>query len=130
MPRAVELLQEIGFPVLLLLLIAAMVVPLIVWRVWRASPRLGKLLSLVIVLWTVTFAVAKSVSPAGKYAVGDCRGPGSKHWGFLMSITCFQGECTTMSSTDMLVAWAHTTERMISGFCGWIVKTMSSMSRS
>jgi hypothetical protein len=81
MPRTIELLQAIGFPAILLLLIAAMVVSLIVWRVWRASPRVGKLLSLIIVLGSITLVVAKSVSPAGRYAVGGCRGPGFKKLG-------------------------------------------------
>jgi hypothetical protein len=70
MPRTIELRQEIGFPVMLLFLIAAMLVSLIVWRVWRASPRVGKLLSVIILLGSSAFVVAKSVSPAGKYAVG------------------------------------------------------------
>jgi hypothetical protein len=81
MPHAIELLQEIGFAVMLLLLIAAVVVSLVVWRVWRAYPRAGMLLSLVIVLSGVAFVVAKSVSPAGKYAVGGCRGPGFEAMG-------------------------------------------------
>lgn len=81
MPTTIELLQSIGFPVILLLLIAAMLVSLIVWRVWRASPRLGKLLGLIIVLGSSAFVVAKSVSPAGTYAVGGCRGPGFKEIG-------------------------------------------------
>jgi hypothetical protein len=76
MPRAIELIHEIGFPVMLLLLIAAVVVSLIVWRVWRASPLVGKLLTLVIALGSIAFVAAKSVSPAGRYAVGGCRGPG------------------------------------------------------
>jgi hypothetical protein len=81
MPRTIEMLQEIGFPVMLLLLIAAMLVSLIVWRVWRASPRVGKLLGLIIVLGSSAFVAAKSVSPAGKYVVGGCRGPGFKEMG-------------------------------------------------
>ena len=81
MPHATELLQEIGFPVMLLLLIVAIVVALVVWRVWRASPRAGVLLTLVIVLGGAAFVVAKSVSPTGKYAVGGCRGPGFEAMG-------------------------------------------------
>ena len=77
MPRAIELLREIALPLLLLLVIAAVVV----WRVWRASPRTGKVLFALIVLGGTTFVVAKSVSPAGKYAVGGCRGPGFRWLG-------------------------------------------------
>src|ERR1700738_1554561 len=81
MSRAIELLQEIGFPLMLLLLIKAIVVSLVVWQVWRASPRIGKLLVAVILLGGTTFVVAKSLSPAGKYAVGGCRGPGLRWFG-------------------------------------------------
>jgi hypothetical protein len=74
--RALELLQEIGLPLLLLLVLAAFVVSIGVWRVWRAWPRIGKLLTGLIVLGSAAFIVAKSLSPAGTYAVGGCRGPG------------------------------------------------------
>ena len=91
MPRAIELLQEIGFPLLLFLLIASMVVALAVWRVWRASPRIGKLLLAVILLGGTTFAVAKSLSPAGKYAIGGCRGPGLRAFGISDEYYQFSG---------------------------------------
>jgi hypothetical protein len=81
MQRAIELLREIGFPLLALLVIAAVVIPLVVWRVWRGSPRIGKVLFSVILLGGTAFVIAKSVSPAGKYAVGECRGPGFRWLG-------------------------------------------------
>ena len=79
--RAYELLQQIGLiiPLLLLLVMSAMM--LVIWLVWRRSHRLGKILALVIILLGTTFVVAKSISPAGKYAVGGCRGPGFEAMG-------------------------------------------------
>ncbi len=59
----------------------AVVVPLLVWRVWRASPRTGKVLFALILLGGTTFVIARSVSPAVKYAVGGCRGPGFRWLG-------------------------------------------------
>jgi hypothetical protein len=79
--RAVEMLQEIGLPLLMLLFVAALVIVVVVWRVWRASSRFGMLLTAAIVLGCTTFVVAKSVLPAGKYAVGGCRGPGLRSFG-------------------------------------------------
>jgi hypothetical protein len=79
--RTLELIQEIGLPLLLLLLVAAFAISIAVCRVWRASPRVGKLLTVVIVLVAGAFVVAKSLSPAGKYAVGGCRGPGFRGLG-------------------------------------------------
>ena len=78
---AVELLQQIGLPLLVLLVVETLIVAIIVWLVWRVSPRVGKLLSLIIVFGSAAFVVAKSVSPTGKYAVGGCRGPGFEAMG-------------------------------------------------
>jgi len=72
MPRAIELLREIGFP--LLLLMAVVIVLTVVRRVWRTSPRFDKLLIAMILLGAMTFVVTKAVSPTGKYAIGGCRG--------------------------------------------------------
>jgi|GEM_PF-3539854 len=78
---ALDVIREIGGPLLLSLLIALLVMALVVWRVWRASPRIGKLLALLILLGGGTFALAKSLSPSGKYAVGGCRSAGLRSFG-------------------------------------------------
>src|SRR5215475_8292171 len=81
MPRAIELLREIGFPLLLLLLMAVVIVLTVVCRVWRTSPRFDKLLIAMILLGAMTFVVTKAVSPTDKYAIGGCRGPGLRWFG-------------------------------------------------
>jgi hypothetical protein len=61
---------------LLILFVSAVLITVVIRRVWRASSRVGMLLTAAVVLACTTFVVAKSASPSGKYAVGGCRGPG------------------------------------------------------
>jgi energy-coupling factor transporter transmembrane protein EcfT len=76
-----DVIHQIGVPFLFWLVVAILLVASIVWRVWRASPRFGKWLALLILLAGGTFALAKSLSPSGKYAVGGCKGPGLQSFG-------------------------------------------------
>lgn len=72
--RVIDLIRQVGLPFLLLILVSASVVFAALWRVWRAWPRVGKWLTVFVLLGCTTFVLAKSVSPAGRYAVGGCRG--------------------------------------------------------
>ena len=51
------------------------------WRLWRAAPRIAVLVTVVVFLGGGALVIATSLSPAGKYAVGGCRGPGFKEMG-------------------------------------------------
>lgn len=44
------------------------------WRLWRSAPRIALPLTAVVLLGGAALVTATSVSPAGKYAIGDCRG--------------------------------------------------------
>lgn len=53
------------------LLFAPIVCALLIWLIWRNSRRFGIWATAIVVLATATFVIAKSVSPAGKYSVGE-----------------------------------------------------------
>ena len=68
-----QLMSEISVPLLLFFFAAVLVLAVAIWGVWRASPRIGKLLTIFLIVVSATFIVAKSASPAGKYVSGLCR---------------------------------------------------------
>jgi hypothetical protein len=74
MMRAYEFLQANGPSILLLLVVPILIISLIIWRVWRVSPRIGKSITVVLILASAAFVVGKSISPAGKYRCPYCEG--------------------------------------------------------
>jgi hypothetical protein len=46
------------------------------WRLWRFSPRIALFTTGAVVLSGVALVTATSISPAGKYVIGGCRGVG------------------------------------------------------
>jgi hypothetical protein len=44
------------------------------WKLWRNAPRTAMIATAVVVLGGAALATAMSLSPAGKYALGGCRG--------------------------------------------------------
>ncbi len=44
------------------------------WRLWRSVPRIAIFATAAVVLGGAALVTATSFSPAGKYAVGGCRG--------------------------------------------------------
>jgi hypothetical protein len=44
------------------------------WRLWRSAPRIALFAATVVVLGGAALVTATSISPAGKYALGGCRG--------------------------------------------------------
>lgn len=46
------------------------------WRLWRSAPRIALFATAVVVLGGTALVTATSISPAGKYAIGGCRGIG------------------------------------------------------
>ena len=65
--RLYELLQENGPSVFVLVVGPLLVISVVIWWIWRRSPRTGKLLAVVVIFVILAFVVTKSVSPAGKY---------------------------------------------------------------
>lgn len=74
-------IRMIGLPFLLSLVVAFSITVVALWLTWRVSARMGKLLTLVILLVTGTFVVAKSASPTGRYVIAGCKGPGLDWFG-------------------------------------------------
>jgi energy-coupling factor transporter transmembrane protein EcfT len=44
------------------------------WRLWRSAPRIALFATAIVLVGGATLVTATSVSPAGKYAIGGCRG--------------------------------------------------------
>jgi hypothetical protein len=87
----VNFIRTVGIDFLLMIFVGVLLVAGVSWLVWRVSPRIGKILVLVILLISGTFLVAKSVSPAGKYTIGGCRGPGRAWFGITDDYYEFSG---------------------------------------
>jgi hypothetical protein len=77
---AFEPLREFG-PTLYLINGVLIVGGMALWRLCRHAPRLGISVTACVLLGVTTFVIATSVSPAGKYVVGGCRGPGLRSFG-------------------------------------------------
>ena len=72
---AYEPLRSFG-PTLYLVTGALLLGVLGLWKLWRAAPRIATIAIAVVVLGGTALVTATSISPAGKYAVGGCKGPG------------------------------------------------------
>ncbi len=71
---AYEPLRSFG-PTLYLIDGALLLVVFGLWRLWRSFPRMAMFATTVVVFGGVALVTATSLSPAGKYAIGGCRGP-------------------------------------------------------
>jgi hypothetical protein len=70
---AYEPLRSFG-PTLYVIVGALLLAALALWRLWRAAPRIALFATAVVVLGGTALVTATSTSPAGKYAIGGCRG--------------------------------------------------------
>jgi hypothetical protein len=75
---AYEPLRSFG-PMLDLINGALLIVVLGLWRLWHSAPRIAMFATAVVVLGSAALVTATSLSPAGKYAVEGCRGPGYEY---------------------------------------------------
>jgi hypothetical protein len=70
---AYEPLRSFG-PTLYLIVGVSLLVLFGLWRVWRSAPRIAMLTTAAVALGGAALVTATSLSPAGKYAIGGCRG--------------------------------------------------------
>lgn len=70
----IDFLQQNGPSILLLLFVPLVIISLIIWWIWRLSPRIGKILTALVIFAIATYMTAKSLSPAGKYLCPHCEG--------------------------------------------------------
>jgi hypothetical protein len=71
---AYEPLRSFG-PTLYLIVGMLLLVALGLWRFWRSAPQIAMFATALVVLGGAALVTATSMSPAGKYAIGGCRGP-------------------------------------------------------
>lgn len=70
---AYEPLRSFG-PTLYLIDGALLLLVFGLWRLWRSAPRIAMFATAGVVLGGAALVTATSISPAGKYAIGGCRG--------------------------------------------------------
>ena len=75
---AYEPLRSFG-PTLYLIVGVLLLVLFGLWRLWRSAPRIAIFATAALVLGGAALVTATSLSPAGKYAIGGCRGLGYEY---------------------------------------------------